>query len=292
MQSARTGSNILIMKYQIRLATRKEVDLMVDWARKEGWNPGLHDAECFYAQDTNGFFVGTLNGKIIATVSAVRYDKNYGFMGFYIVDKKYRGKGYGMKLFQRAWKYLGNRNKAGDGVIENLEKYSRAGLKLAHYNARYQGFGTGTANLGLNVTKLEKITFNKIAKYDEVVFGVKRRKFLKHWINQSQSFAYGYVTDGNLLGYGVLRKCFDGYKIGPLFADGPLFANELFNSLTASISRKEKVFIDIPEVNKNTLDIVRKHKMKKVFATGRIYTQGQPKFPLERWYGVTSFELG
>jgi len=82
------------MEYKIRNATREEVDIMVDWAAKEGWNPGLYDANCFYSQDPNGFFVGLLDGKIISTVSAVRYDNTYGFLGFYIVKPQFRGKGY------------------------------------------------------------------------------------------------------------------------------------------------------------------------------------------------------
>jgi len=52
------------------------------------------------------------------------------------------------------------------------------------------------------------------------------------------------------------------------------------------------VFFDLPECNKGALQIAKDNNMKKVFATGRIYTQGQPKFPLNKWYGITSFELG
>ena len=114
---------------------RKELDIAVEWANREGWNPGLYDADCFWAQDPKGFFIGLLEGEPIATVSAVRYGNSYGFMGFYIVKKEFRGKGYRMKLFNQAWDYLGDRNKGGDGVLENLEKYARVGLKLAHYNA-------------------------------------------------------------------------------------------------------------------------------------------------------------
>ena len=278
--------------YKIRTASRKELDLMVEWAAKEGWNPGLYDADCFYAQDPNGFFVGTLNNKVVATVSAVRYGNSYGFMGFYIVKPEFRGKGYGMQLFQHAWNYLGNRNKGADGVLENLEKYAKIGLKLEHLNARYQGFGTGAGKLGQNIAMLKKIDFETVAKYDDYVFGFKRRKFLKCWISQPESHAYGFIKNEKLLGCGVIRKCFEGYKIGPLFAENPSVANELFDSLTGSIGKKDKVFFDIPEVNKNALAIVKKHKMKKVFATGRIYTKGQPKFPLEKCYGITTFELG
>lgn len=70
------------MEYKIRNATRKELDLAVQWAKKEGWNPGIHDADCFWAQDKKGFFVGLLNNKVVATVSAVSYGNKYGFMGF------------------------------------------------------------------------------------------------------------------------------------------------------------------------------------------------------------------
>jgi hypothetical protein len=48
-------------KYEVRTMTRAEVDLAVDWAALEGWNPGLHDADCYYKTDPNGFFIGMLN---------------------------------------------------------------------------------------------------------------------------------------------------------------------------------------------------------------------------------------
>ena len=39
----------------IRLMTRDELDTLVDWAACEGWNPGLDDAEVFWATDPEGF---------------------------------------------------------------------------------------------------------------------------------------------------------------------------------------------------------------------------------------------
>lgn len=35
--------------YTIRIATRTEVDIAIELAAKEGWNPGLHDADCYYS---------------------------------------------------------------------------------------------------------------------------------------------------------------------------------------------------------------------------------------------------
>jgi len=36
---------------------RDDVSLAVAWAASEGWNPGVHDADCFYAADPDGFFL-------------------------------------------------------------------------------------------------------------------------------------------------------------------------------------------------------------------------------------------
>jgi len=38
------------MTFQIRQMNEEEVHFAVDWARKEGWNPGLYDAEFFLKQ--------------------------------------------------------------------------------------------------------------------------------------------------------------------------------------------------------------------------------------------------
>jgi len=57
--------------YIIRIATRREVDIAIEWAAKEGWNPVLHDADCYYSADPNGFIIGFLGNEPIATISAI-----------------------------------------------------------------------------------------------------------------------------------------------------------------------------------------------------------------------------
>ena len=65
----------------------------IDWAAAEGWNPGLYDADSFYAADPCGFFMAELNGEPAGCISAVAYDDSFGFMGFYIVRKDLRKQG-------------------------------------------------------------------------------------------------------------------------------------------------------------------------------------------------------
>ena len=46
----------------IRKMRREELDLLVEWAALEGWNPGLSDADIFWATDPDGFIAAELNG--------------------------------------------------------------------------------------------------------------------------------------------------------------------------------------------------------------------------------------
>ena len=47
--------NVAAADFIIRRMNRDEVSLAIEWAADEGWNPGLHDAECFYVADPDGF---------------------------------------------------------------------------------------------------------------------------------------------------------------------------------------------------------------------------------------------
>ena len=86
----------------IRAMTRPEMDMAIDLAAAEGWNPGLHDAAAFRTADPGGFLIGLLDGEPIGCVSAVSYEGRFGFLGLYIVAPRYRGRGYGMQLWKAA----------------------------------------------------------------------------------------------------------------------------------------------------------------------------------------------
>ncbi len=134
--------------------------------------------------------------------------------------------------------------------------------------------------------------FETIAAYDRPFFPEKRTGFIKSWINQTSSLALGVLNNGQLAGYGIIRQCRSGHKIGPLFADTPELAELLFQSLKSRINSQEPIFLDTPEVNPQAIDLAERNGMKVVFETARMYTGEKPELPFTRLFGVTSFELG
>ena len=105
--------------FKIRSVTDfQELSYALQLAAVEGWRPGAGDAESFYAADSTGFFVGELNGRKIGTVAAVKYDSNFAFGGLFIVEKAYRGQGYGQVLLNTAIASCGQRNIALDSIAE------------------------------------------------------------------------------------------------------------------------------------------------------------------------------
>ncbi len=278
--------------FHIRKMSRRDLDISIGWAEKEGWNPGLYDRDCFYDTDPYGFFIGLLNNEPIACISAVAYNEHFGFLGFYIVRKEFRGKGYGLKMWHKALDYLGNRNIGLDGVLAQQENYLKSGFKLAYRNIRFQGYSIGEKVDYRDIVKLTAGLFDRLIDYDNQVFPASRPQFLKCWINQPKGLSIGALKNGKLAGYAVIRKCTFGYKIGPLFADNITIAEKLYQTLNGFIKKGTKIFLDIPEINLSGISLAKRHNMEMVFETARMYSKNLPELYSEKIYGVTSFELG
>lgn len=279
--------------YKIRTMTRQDLNIAVEWAAKEGWNPGIYDEDAFYETDPSGYFMGLINDDPISCISAVSYSGKFGFLGFYITKPEYRGKGYGIQVWDKAMKYLSDQNIGLDGVVAQQENYKKSGFKLAYRNIRYEGKGSSkTVSDSDKIVNLSEIPFKQLVKYDAQLFPVPRPQFLRLWIKQPESLVVGVKEKGNLKGYAMVRKCRTGFKVGPLFANDEKIAEALFNKLREFVGVSQSIFLDVPELNKSAQALAKQHQMKPMFETARMYTKDPPQIDLNKVFGVTTFELG
>ncbi len=285
--------------YSIRSLTADELQHAVDWAGREGWNPGVHDAQCFRPTDPNGFLGGFLDGEMIASVSAVNYDDAFSFLGFYIVRPEFRHHGHGLEIARHALAHCEGRNMGLDGVVEQQDNYRKSGFTFAYNNFRFgapvrqvlpklgQVLGNGVAPI--------KTATDALKAYDRQLFPAARDAFLQSWLSAYSHISRVYTENGQIRGYATLRPCKTGYKVGPLFADDAAIAQALLASLLAAIPvdhRDHDVFVDMPQPNDAAIAMAQQLELKKVFETARMYSDHEPDIDLSRVFGVTTFELG
>ena len=283
----------------IRPMTRSEATHLVDWAAAEGWNPGLHDAEVFWHTDPDAFIAAELEGELVGGGTITAYQRAFGFMGFFIVHPAFRGRGLGDALWRARRDRLLVRLDQGasigmDGVFDMQRYYARGGFAFSHRDIRFRAevpANASTPAADQGIVPLGQVPFDEVLTYDRTCFPADRARFLRAWIDQPDARALGLVRAGKLAGYGVVRRCREGCKIGPLFADDAAAAQALHAQL-AGFAAGGPLFLDVPECNLDALAVARQHDMREVFGCARMYLGPAPDLMQSRVFGVTTFELG
>lgn len=287
----------------IRQMRRAEVDLLVGWAAREGWNPGLMDAELFWQTDPDAYIAADLDGELIGGGAITAYGDAFGFMGFFIVRPEFRGRGLGNRLWHARRELLLGRLNPGacigmDGVFAMQDYYAKGGFVFSHRDIRFRADSpaevagkSGLQQARDSIRPLADVPFDQVLAYDRLCFPAERASFLRGWISQPQALALGCLRDGRLAGYGVIRRCLEGAKIGPLFADDSMAAEALYAGLRG-FAAAGPVFLDAPENHPAALALAQRHGMVEVFGCARMYLGPVPTMDHERVFGVTTFELG
>lgn len=278
----------------VRALAAAEVGWAIELAAAEGWSPGLHDAACFHAADPGGFLVAERDGQALGCIAAVRHGADFGFIGLYIVRPEFRGQGIGLALWAAGMARLAGRCVGLDGVPAQQANYRRSGFALAWQNLRYQGVAArlpDTDTPGVCVP-LASVDFAALCADDRRCFPAPRAAFLRAWIDQPGATGLAWQVDGRLVGWGLVRACRSGHKIGPLIADTPAVAAGLARALCAAVPAGDAVVLDVPLPNPGAVALAQRLGLQPVFETARMYTDAPPPLEMDRLYGITSFELG
>lgn len=277
------------MSYVIRTMSRTDVELALDWAAAEGWNPGLGDATPFQVADPNGFLIGTVGDEPAAAISVVRYGAHFGFLGFYIVAPEYRGLGHGLRLWRAGLAYLEGRTVGLDGVVAQQANYRRSGFAYAWPNFRFGGPVEGRADPRL--VDARTLPFAHVESIDRPLFPAPRPAFLAAWLAMPASRTLALVEDGAVTALGTIRRCRAGHKVGPLYAGDRASAERVLHGL-AAYAAGEELFLDVPGLNESAVRLARELGLTERFETARMYQGPAPALPLDRIFGITTFELG
>jgi hypothetical protein len=264
----------------------------LEWAAQEGWNPGQNDAATMFTADPAGFWLGQLADRPVASLSAVQWNDGFAFIGLYIVVPEERGKGYGRQIWQHVLQAHQGKCLGLDGVVAQQANYARSGFQLAHRSLRWAGHAGQFTGKSPQVVPLHQLDQDELVRLDCAVSPADRVQYLKAWLAQPDTRAWGLAEHGGVDGLAIARPCLNGWKIGPLIAKTPEQARSLMYACCTGLASDTPIFVDTPEPNAAAQQLFGGAGFTVHFEVARMYTQPVRQHRLDWLYGVTSFELG
>lgn len=272
-----------------RTARLEDLDLALNWAADEGWNPGLDDAAAFFATDPAGFFVAVdADDTPLAAISVVNHSDAFAFLGLYLVRPAYRGRGIGLQLWQHALRHAGQRTVGLDGVEAQQQNYVASGFAHAGGTTRFSGKVHGHTDPSIRTAGPDDIP--DLIAQEATASGVAKPAYLSAWFgNTAHRTTLVSESSQGINGLCTVRTCRAGVKIGPLVAESTEFAERLI--CHAATLSETTVTLDVPETSQTLSGLCQSYGLKAGFKTARMY-RGPFTLRPHDLYAVASLELG
>ena len=291
----------------------EDLQWMVRLSEGEERRPRVSDPECYFAVGIVNFFVGELNGERISCIAVVKYGDELAHVGHYLVAKRYRGLGYGLRTWNEAVTKIEPRfNAVLDTVVSMESVYAKSGFRREWANRRYD---VKVANVVKVLSDADKslpakgvisiasnVDPKKLSDYDSKIFGACRANLVAAWVAVALG-AWVVFSNDEIVGYLILRKTIlfskQGYRAAPFFADDSTIAKVLLKTACKFISEQDTapdrvIAMDIPvEFNPEGVHLYEQELSgTSVLDTIRMMTKGKPNVPLHKVFSIGSLVIG
>ncbi|MBZ4689255.1 MAG: Acetyltransferase protein [Cereibacter sp.] len=275
----------------LRRMTLDDLEMVLDWAAEEGWNPGREDAAAFLASDPEGFFLAERDGRPTAAISVVNHDDRHAFLGLYICRPEFRRQGIGFALWSEALRHAGGRSIGLEGVPAQQANYARSGFVATGSTLRMEGLLPAGLPSATGLRAWQPRDAIAVAALDLAATGHGRGRFLEAWTGESQA-RRTVVAEGpdGIAGFATARLCRSGGKIGPVIAPDCATALALIAGAAEALGL-ERIAIDVPQGNTPLLAALMAAGFAETFRTARMI-RGTPPAGSASLQAVATLELG
>lgn len=246
----------------IRLFTKGDVEFAYESCKNEHWNHSSRSIERMLGYEPKGCFVAEVDRKRVGHVFSICYGK-VGWIGFLIVNKKYRRIGVGTLLMKKAIGYLqdnGVETIKLDAVPEIADLYRKLGFVDEFESLRFMRINkNGTYTVSTNISPLKRDDLRKTAVFDSHYFGANRLKVLSELYEDSPEHCFISHAGSNIAGYIMFYEAERGYRIGPWVCD-PAYsstAKELVIKCMETLENNTEVYIGVPAANNLAVRILQ-----------------------------------
>jgi GNAT superfamily N-acetyltransferase len=206
-----------------RLMNAGDIPTGLSLCRAAGWNQTAGDWQLFLQSNPAGCFVAVGdNHQVAGTVTTLRYENHFSWIGMVLVNPAVRRQGIGSGLLRQALETLSKEKTVKlDATPEGREVYLTLDFKDEYTLTRMHLDKVAVDRLpGSLAVPLQKENFTDVLAFDREVFGADRTFMLKWLYEGAPELAFVMKEEGKITGY-----CFGRYghhftQIGPLVAKG------------------------------------------------------------------------
>jgi GNAT superfamily N-acetyltransferase len=204
----------------LRRMTMDDIPAGLSLCRSAGWNQLARDWGLFLKMDPAGSRVFVDDGKVIGTVTTIRYDDHFSWIGMVLVDPSHRRKGIGVHLLEESLVILKDQETVKlDATPEGRNVYLKLGFSdeyaISRMRANVSEIPKGNGSAARAVTGED---MREILILDREVFGADRRSVLEWMRTGAPELAFVMKESDLLQGYCFARRGFNFTQIGPVVA--------------------------------------------------------------------------
>ncbi|PKN67147.1 MAG: hypothetical protein CVU57_04140 [Deltaproteobacteria bacterium HGW-Deltaproteobacteria-15] len=211
------------MHYGVTIRCLTSADLReVDQLRAElGWNQTISDWRRLLALAPEGCFAAERNGKIAGTCTSVCFGDELAWIGMMMVHPASRRQGIGGRLLRSCIESLRRRGLKCiklDATPMGLPVYTHIGFLPECTLTRWEHQGLlPDAEPSSSVQTLSEKHWPGVLALDSQTMGISRA-FLLQSLAATSLLALVYVSEGSILGFGMLRSGARANYLGPVVA--------------------------------------------------------------------------
>ncbi|MGZ4132152.1 MAG: GNAT family N-acetyltransferase [Actinomycetota bacterium] len=263
----------------------------------EGWNRGLQDVDTFTATDPDAWFVAEADSRVVGMVLATRWSDGFGWIGLYLVDPEYRGRGIGVDLFGHALARLEPGVVGLDGDPAQQANYRRSGFRDVHGITRWRGPASAwrrpPADPTLALADPRELAFDALVAMDARTVGAPRPALLRAWLDQPEARLAAATRADDLVGFAIARPARHGWKVAPVLADDAVVAEAVVAAVVRGLPDDAVCWLDVPDPNAASQALTRAHGFEPAPTSGRMVRgRSGPDPDVTTLFAILAHEVG
>ena len=205
-----------------------DIDAGLSLCRAAKWNQLARDWEIFLHLSPDGCRVATSAGKVIGTVTTIRYQHFFSWIGMVLVDPGYRRQGIGIQLLQEALEILHSEETVKlDATPAGREVYLKLNFVDEYPVSRMNTIVDPTGLKVSSARAVQKDDLISLSAFDREIFGADRQPLLEWIWEGAPQYAFMLEEKNKIQGYCLGRQGYNYMHIGPVVANNIDIAKNL-----------------------------------------------------------------